>query len=85
MGNRTRNSIRNIFFATVDRLVTLLVPFVIRTIMIKTLGPEYLGLSNLFASILTVLSLAELGVGSAMVYAITDRWRRMTKPPSRRC
>lgn len=68
-----------------DRLVTLLVPFVIRTIMIKTLGPEYLGLSNLFASILTVLSLAELGVGSAMVYAITDRWRRMTKPPSRRC
>ena len=70
MGNRTRNSIRNIFFATVDRLVTLLVPFVIRTIMIKTLGPEYLGLSNLFASILTVLSLAELGVGSAMVYAM---------------
>ena len=45
----------------------MLVPFVIRTIMIKTLGPEYLGLSNLFASILTVLSLAELGVGSAMV------------------
>lgn len=70
MGNRTRNSIRNIIFGTVDRLVTLLVPFVIRTIMIKTLGPDYLGLSNLFASILTVLSLAELGVGNAMVYAM---------------
>lgn len=70
MGNRTRNSIRNIFFGTVDRLLTMLVPFVIRTIMIKTLGPDYLGLSNLFASVLTVLSLAELGVGSAMVYAM---------------
>ncbi|MDO5544257.1 MAG: oligosaccharide flippase family protein [Eubacteriales bacterium] len=70
MGNRTQNSIRNIFFAVVDRLVTMLVPFVIRTIMIKTLGPEYLGLSNLFASVLTVLSLAELGVGQAMVYAM---------------
>lgn len=70
MGNRTRNSVRNIIFGTVDRLVTMLVPFVIRTIMIKILGPEYLGLSNLFASILTVLSLAELGVGSAMVYAM---------------
>lgn len=70
MGNRTRNSIRNIIFGTVDRLVTMLVPFVIRTIMMKTLGMEYLGLSNLFASVLTVLSLAELGVGSAMVYAM---------------
>lgn len=70
MGNRTYHSIRNIFFGTVDRLVTMLVPFVIRTIMIKTLGPDYLGLSNLFASILTVLGLAELGVGSAMVYAM---------------
>lgn len=70
MGNRTQNSVRNIIFGTVDRLVTMLVPFVIRTIMIKTLGPDYLGLSNLFASILTVLSLAELGVGSAMVYAM---------------
>ena len=70
MGNRTHNSIRNIIFGTVDRLVTMLVPFVIRTIMIKTLGPDYLGLSNLFASVLTVLSLAELGVGSAMVYAM---------------
>lgn len=70
MGNRTRNSIRNIFFGAVERLITMLVPFVIRTIMIKVMGPEYLGLGNLFASVLTVLSLAELGVGSAMVYAM---------------
>ena len=70
MGNRTFNSIRNIFFGIVDRVLRTLIPFFIRTIMIKTLGPEYLGLSNLFASVLTVLSLAELGVGSAMVYAM---------------
>ena len=70
MGNRTHNSIRNIIFATVDNLVTLLVPFVIRTIMLKTLGPDYLGLSNLFASVLTVLSLADLGIAGAMVYAM---------------
>ena len=70
MAGRTFHSIRNIVFGVADRLVTLLVPFVIRTIMIKTLGAAYLGLSNLFASILTVLSLAELGIGSAMVYAM---------------
>ncbi|MGM9604324.1 MAG: lipopolysaccharide biosynthesis protein [Faecousia sp.] len=70
MRSRTQNSIRNILFGTVDKIITLLVPFVIRTIMIKTLGPAYLGLSNLFTSIFTVLGLAELGVGSAMVYAM---------------
>lgn len=39
-----------------------------RTIIINVLGKEYLGLNNLFTSILNVLSLAELGVGQAMVY-----------------
>lgn len=70
MGNRTHNSIRNIIFAIIDNLVTLLVPFAIRTIMLKTLGPAYLGLSNLFTSVLTVLSLADLGMASALVYAM---------------
>ena len=34
------------------------------------LGKEYLGLNNLFTSILHVLNLAELGIGSAMVYSM---------------
>ena len=41
-----------------------------RTILIKTLGSEYLGLSSLFTSILQVLSLSELGIGSAMVFEL---------------
>ena len=70
MGNRTHNAIRNIIFAIINNLVTLLVPFAIRTIMLKTLGPAYLGLSNLFTSVVTVLSLADLGMASALVYAM---------------
>lgn len=70
MGSRTYHSIRNTLFGAVDAVLSQLVPFVIRTIMIHTLGPEYLGLSNLFASVFTVLGLAELGIGSAMTYAL---------------
>lgn len=38
--------------------------------MIYLLGVEYLGLNSLFTSILSVLNLAELGVGSAMVFSM---------------
>jgi O-antigen/teichoic acid export membrane protein len=40
----------------------------LRTCIIYTLGTNFLGLSSLFTSILSVLSLAELGFGSAIVY-----------------
>ncbi len=65
---RTKNSFRSTAFGTVNRIISLLVPFIIRTIIIEVLGDEYLGLNSLFTSILQVLSLTELGFGSAMVY-----------------
>lgn len=67
---RTRNATRNIFFGITERLYQILVPFLMRTIMIHYLGVEYLGLSSLFSSVLQVLNLAELGVGSAMVFSM---------------
>lgn len=48
----------------------ILVPFIIRTVMIHFMGVQYLGLNSLFVSVLQVLSLAELGVGSAMIYSM---------------
>ena len=54
---RTKNAMRNIIFGFINRLVLILGPFVIRTILIKKLGAEYLGLSSLFTSILQVLNL----------------------------
>ena len=68
--NRKKNSIRNVVFGTIYRYVTILGPFVVRTAMIYTLGNEYVGLNSLFTSILSFLSLAELGVGSALIFSM---------------
>ena len=67
---RTKNASRNIVFGSILKIYQIAVPFFMRTAMIYYMGVQYLGLSSLFTSILQVLNLAELGVGSAMVYSM---------------
>ncbi len=67
---RTKNAARNIVFDGMLEMVNILLPFVIRSVMLHYLGTEYLGLNGLFKSLLTFLNLAELGVGSAMVFSM---------------
>lgn len=57
-------------FGTILKVYQVFVPFLMRTAMIYFMGIQYLGLNSLFSSILQVLNLAELGVGSAMVYSM---------------
>lgn len=70
MGSRTQKSVRNIAFSIGYQVVTLLSNFVIKTILIRNLGIQYTGVSALFSDILTVLSVAELGFGTAVSYAL---------------
>lgn len=67
---RTKKTLRNTFFSLLYKLSDVVLAFVLRTIFIYTLGISYLGLSGLFTNILTVLSLMELGVGSAIVFSL---------------
>jgi len=67
---RTKNATRNIVFGIILKVYQIAVPFVMRTAMIYFMGVQYLGLNSLFTSVLQVLNLAELGVGSAMVYSM---------------
>ena len=67
---RSKNASRNIFFGVILNIYNIVLPFVMRTVMIYLLGVEYLGLNSLFTSILQVLNLAELGVGSAMTFSM---------------
>ncbi len=67
---RTKNTIRNSIWGFINKIVMLLFPFAIRTVIIKILGTEYVGLHSLFTSIISMLSLAELGFNTAMVYSM---------------
>ena len=67
---RTKNATRNVVFSGMSQMMYMLVPFIMRSIILNYLGVEYLGLSGLFRSILSILNLAELGVGSAMVFSM---------------
>ncbi len=67
---RTQNSLKNASVGVLGHVLTLLFSFVSRSVFIYALGSQYLGLSGLFTSILMVLSLSELGFGSAIVYSM---------------
>jgi Membrane protein involved in the export of O-antigen and teichoic acid len=68
--NRTKNATRNIFWGMANNLISIILPFILRTIMIYVIGVQYVGLGSLFSSILSILNLAELGFGSALVFSM---------------
>lgn len=68
--DRTINATRNIIWGFIEKIAVVIMPFLTRTVLIRTLGAEYLGLNSLFASILQVLSISELGIGTAIVFSM---------------
>lgn len=66
--SRIENTKRNIIVSYISVVITFILSFVYRTVMLKFLGSEYLGLSSLFVSILSVLNMAELGFAGAIVF-----------------
>ncbi len=70
MGSRIKNSAKNIFFSEMAYAVTLLLQFITRSQFIHLLPQEFLGMNGLFSNILSLLSLAELGIGSAINFAL---------------
>ncbi|MBE5958144.1 MAG: transporter [Lachnospiraceae bacterium] len=67
--SRTVKTMKNISFTFANQILMLVLSFVSRTIFIRVLGVEYLGISGLFADVLGLLSMADLGINSAMAYS----------------
>ncbi len=63
-------SMKNFIWSNVRTLVFTLMRFVVRTVFIKQLGETYLGVEGLFSNILGFLSLAELGISSAISFSL---------------
>lgn len=68
--SRARNSARNTLFAAIAYVTKMLLQFVVRAVFIRYFVASYLGVNGLFTNILHFLSLAELGVGQAIVYSM---------------
>ena len=65
-----RKGILNIGTSIVSRIVLLLAALFVRRLLIMYIGNEANGLNSLYASIIGMLSVAELGVGSAIVFSM---------------
>lgn len=70
--NRAKRSAKNILTGLINKMIYMLVPFFLRTIILHILGAEYLGLNGLFTSILQILNLSELGLSQAIVYSLYE-------------
>lgn len=68
--SRLNLSFKNMLSGAVGQALTILLSFVSRTIFLRTLTTEYLGINGLFSNILTLLSFAELGIGNAMIFSM---------------
>lgn len=67
---RTIKSIRNATIGVASQLATLVLGFATRTALVWGLGSYYLGLNSVLTSLIAVFSLAELGLGNAIVYSL---------------
>ena len=68
--SRTEYSLINIVVNLGGYGLNTLIGFLCRIVFVRTLATDYLGVSGLFTNILSMLSLAELGIGSAIGYAL---------------
>ena len=67
---RVQSAAKNIVFGQIGNLITQLLGFVLRGIFIAHLGDTLNGVNALYTSILSVLSMAELGIGTALNYSL---------------
>ena len=68
--DRVQNTRRNARWGFLEKGAALLLPFLVRTALIRRLGLGYAGIGGLFTSALQILSLAELGLSSAVVHSL---------------
>lgn len=68
--SRTEYSILNMMTGVGGYAINTVLGFVCRMVFVRCLSADYLGVNGLFTNLLTVLSLAELGIGNAVVFAL---------------
>jgi O-antigen/teichoic acid export membrane protein len=68
--SRTEYSARNTMVAAMSRLLAIFMGYITRVVFTHTLSENFVGVNGLFTDILNILSLTELGIGTAITYAL---------------
>ena len=68
--SRVQQSTKNFVYAAVLQFVKIVLVFASRIVFVKILGASYLGINGLFSNVLGILSLADLGMATAMMYSL---------------
>lgn len=72
MASRVKNTTYNFITSIGGIFLTIAMNFIVRTVFVKTLGKSYLGIDGLFSNILSMLSLADLGIATAITYKLYE-------------
>lgn len=67
---RTGKAIKNSEYAIISKILETVLAFILRSVFIRCLSTVYLGLNGVFTNVLTVLSLMDLGLGSAIAFSL---------------
>lgn len=66
--NRTRQTKRNIVSSIIQNTISILISLISRIIFVRVLDASYLGINGLFSNVLSILSLADLGMATVLMY-----------------
>lgn len=69
---RTQKAARNVITSFINQGLTLILSLISRSVFIWGFGVGYLGINGLFGDILSLLSMADLGFNTAMVYSFYE-------------
>lgn len=68
MGERVHRSVMNMKVGMLFYVLSLLLAFFSRKVFLDCLGAEFIGLTGMLMNIMSFLSVAELGIGTSIVY-----------------
>ena len=77
--DRSSKAFRNVMTGLINKVVLMLLAFATRTSFIRLLGAQYTGINSLYTNILSVLSLAELGLGNVLMFYLYSALKEQNK------
>lgn len=67
---RSQKTVKNVFFSTGAYMLQLLLSMIVRVFFVHDIGREYLGLNSVYASVMSMISIADLGLDTVFVYLL---------------